>query len=409
MDSVRLNLGSGRTPIPGWTNVDIKAGGSAYPLTQYADGSVDEIRASHILEHFSHHEVALVLREWVRVLKRGGKLYVAVPDFERISRAYLDGEKLPIQQYVTGGQVDEHDYHKAVFDRELLTEAMEYVGLTDLGPWEGDNGDCSTLPISLNLVGTKEADPNCPSAKMETRDMIGKRVAAVMSMPRLAFTDNLFCAFESLVPLGIRLVRSSGVFWGQCLTEMIEDAIRDGFDYVLTVDYDTVFTGADVRRLYHLMNAHDGADAICAMQQKRSSDHVLFTIQNAEGKALTELDPEALDADLLEVHTAHFGLTLFRCAAFADIEKPWFIGKPDEDGRWGKPHIVDGRIEGGKMDDDIHFWSKFHDAGKRLYQANKVVVGHVQLVVTWPGPDLSPVHQHIYEYNRKGKPLEGVR
>ena len=81
MDSVRLNLGSGRTPIPGWTNVDIKAGGSAYPLTQYADGSVDEIRASHILEHFSHHEVALVLREWVRVLKRGGKLYIAVPDF----------------------------------------------------------------------------------------------------------------------------------------------------------------------------------------------------------------------------------------------------------------------------------------------------------------------------------------
>lgn len=605
---VKLNLGSGARPIDGYRNIDIKNGEQAFPLGQYATNSVDEVRASHLLEHYSHHEAARVLAEWVRVLKPGGKLFVAVPDFERISRAYLDGQNMPVQQYIMGGHVDEHDYHKCLWDKELLTEAMEYVGLTDIQPWPGDNGDCSTFPISLNLVGTKadtkpgpfdwlaqhaqgvysqhgedgiigalldrlpqdsltktcveigasdgvfmsntrnlieqrgysaiwcekdpvaaqacydqlqaqgyadrvqvcggevnaqtivqalgdlrdpdvmsidvdgqelniwNAVPICAKAKIvivefdPTRDddliptvgdtwqhgiravekvaaalgyvvvvtmgcnaicvrhslaqfvtdpdwegpapddkrTIGKKIAAVMSMPRLAFTDNMFCAFESLVPLGIRLTRSSGVFWNQCLTEMIEDAIRDGFAYVLTVDYDTVFTTADVKALYRLMEAHPEADAICAMQVKRSSEHVLFTVQNDKGEAVTELEYSALEGDLLRVHTAHMGLTLFRCAAFPDVERPWLQSVPDETGRWSKPAIVDGKPQGGKMDADIAFWARWAKAGKTIYQANRVVIGHMQLVVTWPGPSLAPVHQLAYDYSQTGKPTEGI-
>lgn len=398
-ETIRLNLGAGTRPLDGYRNLDIKTGGKAYPLTDYATGSVDEIRASHILEHFSHHEAAAVLAEWVRVLKPGGKLYVAVPDFERISRAYLDGQKLPVQSYIMGGHVDEHDYHRCLWDRELLTEAMKYVGLTDIKAWQGNNDDCSTLPISLNLVGTKPATQ--PRA-------IGQDVAAVMSMPRLTFTDNMFCAFEALVPLGIRLTRSSGVFWNQCLTEMLEGAIADGYKYALTIDYDTVFTSGDVRELYRLAEEHPEADAICAMQQKRSSEHVLFTIENPDGTAVTELDYSALEPDLLRVQTAHMGLTLFRCASFAKVERPWLQSEPDPDGRWTKPVLVDGRMQGGKKDADIAFWARWAKAGNTLYQANRVVVGHLQLVVTWPGPDLSPVHQLAYDYTMNGKPKEGV-
>ena len=35
----------------------------------YPDGVADEIRASHVLEHFSHTITLDVLREWARVLK----------------------------------------------------------------------------------------------------------------------------------------------------------------------------------------------------------------------------------------------------------------------------------------------------------------------------------------------------
>lgn len=401
-EPIRLNLGAGRRPIDGWTNIDVHDGQLAYPLDAYADGSVDEIRASHLLEHYSHREASAVLAEWVRVLRPGGKLWVAVPDFETVGRAYLKGEKLPIQQYVMGGHVDEHDYHKCVFDEELLREAMVYVGLSDIERWDGNNDDCSTLPISLNLVGVK---PNGPAADQRA---IGRDVAAVMSMPRLAFTDNMFCAFEALAPLGIRLARSSGVFWGQCLTDMIEQAIADGFKYVLTIDYDTVFDARDVRELYRLIEARPEADAVCAIQQKRSSEHVLFTVQNAEGKAQTEIGYDEMAQPLIRVTTAHFGLTFLRCAAFAALRKPWFHSVPDQEGRWGKPAIVDGQPVGGKQDEDIAFWTNWRESGKTLYQANRVVIGHMQLMVTWPDEELRPYYQFAYDYNRAGRPKAGI-
>ena len=60
---LRLNLGAGRVRIDGWTPIDRQFGSEAYPLKDYADGSVDEIRASHLLEHFPFAEVPRVLAE----------------------------------------------------------------------------------------------------------------------------------------------------------------------------------------------------------------------------------------------------------------------------------------------------------------------------------------------------------
>jgi len=234
-------------------------------------------------------------------------------------------------------------------------------------------------------------------------------MAAVMTLPRLGFTDNLFCASESLSPLGIRLMRSCGVFWGQCLTDMIEQAIDAGFEYVLTLDYDTVFSAADVRELYRLMEQHPEADAICALQMKRSCTTPLFTVTSKSGEGITELDAAEMEQELLEVTTAHFGLTVLRCSAFADIERPWFGARPDQNGRWCGPVLVDGKLAGGKLDADIAFWARFRDAGKRLFQANRVSIGHLQLMVTWPGVDLTPVYQHVYDYNQHGKMKEGIR
>jgi len=53
MEPTRLNLGAGDKPLDGYINLDRKTGQECFPLA-YDDGSVDVIRASHILEHFPH-------------------------------------------------------------------------------------------------------------------------------------------------------------------------------------------------------------------------------------------------------------------------------------------------------------------------------------------------------------------
>ena len=153
--SVRLDLGAGKASPPGFTPLGHGHGSEIYPLSPFADNSVDEIRASHCLEHFSHRQVPHVLAEWVRVLKPGGLLSIAVPDFAKIAANYLEGAAQPTEGYVMGGQVDSDDFHRSLFDRDRLTRLMVAAGLVSIVPWVSDLKDCAALSISLNLRGRK--------------------------------------------------------------------------------------------------------------------------------------------------------------------------------------------------------------------------------------------------------------
>src|SRR5262245_49667380 len=108
---IKLNLGSGELPLDGYHNLDHKYGLEAYPLKDYADNSVEEVRASHILEHFPHAEIPAVIKEWVRVLKPGGRLKIAVPDFDMLARAYTNGlhDHLALESFIYGGQTKGDD------------------------------------------------------------------------------------------------------------------------------------------------------------------------------------------------------------------------------------------------------------------------------------------------------------
>lgn len=181
-DLLKLHLGCGTKFLPGFVHIDaldlghIDQVGPVESLPQIASGSVDLIYASHVLEHFGRHEYQDVLQEWYRVLRPGGLLRLAVPDFTAMAEEYVSGRlRNGLSDLVglcVGGQRDQLDYHKMVFDAELLTTALMAVGFSDVVPWDwrtiehSDVDDYSQayLPhmdkdagrlMSLNLEATK--------------------------------------------------------------------------------------------------------------------------------------------------------------------------------------------------------------------------------------------------------------
>ena len=153
---IKLNLGSGSNPLPDFINLDVKTGNSIYPL-EYPNNFADEIRASHVLEHFDYAESIAVLREWTRVLKRGGTLKIAVPDFSIIAQGFSNGlnDKRTLESYLFGGQTDEYDYHKSMWHGEKLCTLLHVIGYENMERWESEIKDCASYQISLNVKGTK--------------------------------------------------------------------------------------------------------------------------------------------------------------------------------------------------------------------------------------------------------------
>lgn len=173
--TIRLNLGGagegyreGR--IPGFLTVDLrKDAADVYSdvsdLSLFTDGSVSEIYASNVLEHFPHVQTVTVLREWRRVLKKGGKLWVSVPDFEQTVRIFLMHGLTDWVQYLAwGDQAHPLNYHYINFTFGTLAKACDKAGFSDIKrvnllPY--GLLDASTIidnaerkPISLNCEAT---------------------------------------------------------------------------------------------------------------------------------------------------------------------------------------------------------------------------------------------------------------
>lgn len=154
---MKLNLGSGRAHwLEGYIDVDKAFGTDVYPLTEYRDNSVEVIRASHVLEHFSRLDVPSVLKEWVRALQPGGVLKVAVPDFDWIARKHIEDPEFDCTEgFVYGGTESEFDLHKSLFTESKLQKLMADAGLVDIKRWRSEIPDCASLRVSLNLQGLK--------------------------------------------------------------------------------------------------------------------------------------------------------------------------------------------------------------------------------------------------------------
>jgi hypothetical protein len=225
------------------------------------------------------------------------------------------------------------------------------------------------------------------------------KVAALMSCPRLGFTDNFFCVAQALAPHRISPIKYTGAFWGQCLQNCMEDVI-DKHDVILTFDYDTIFTAKTVEALLTLM-MFSGVDAIAPLQTKREANTVMFALPGIKPEDKTTVENDWFEKPVQLAETAHFGCTFIRTEALKKVPKPWFIAEASER----------GDFRGGHIDEDIHFWKAFYAAGNKLGIATQVSVGHAELMITWPSrsDDGGKVQQHATDFwNRDRSPPEGA-
>lgn len=382
---LKLDLGAGPVSPAGFTPLGHAHGSEIYPL-RVADQTADVIRASHCLEHFPHREVPQVLADWVRALKPGGELLIAVPDFEKAARNYLDGVPQPTEGYVMGGQTDGDDFHKAIFDGPHLAQLMAQAGLILVDPWASDIKDCAALPISLNLKGRKPIRGR-------------PKVQAVMSTPRLGFNDMWQSALMALPQMGIGLSKVTGAFWDQCMTGALEEAISDpSVEYVLGIDYDSVFNAADVARLIETVCAYPDVDALAPVQASRHNGGLLFGIKRTPDGGTVDFPREELEQDLFPVSHAHFGLTLLNAEKLRRLPRPWMWTSHDAEGRFGDGHT----------DPDIQFWRNWEKAGNSLYLAPRVTIGHIEVMVRWPDINMQQCWQSAKDWEANRTPPENV-
>ena len=174
--SRRLHIG-GQVRTAGWEVLDANPGpcvdhiGNAADLSAFADGSFEQLYASHVLEHFDYQgQLVKTLTEWRRVLSPNGTLCVSVPDLDMLARLFLDRTLLSAQdrflvmRMIFGGHIDKYDYHLVGLNEEFLTSylhAAGFVGIrrvSDFGLFDDTSSmELKTIPISLNMIAMKAA------------------------------------------------------------------------------------------------------------------------------------------------------------------------------------------------------------------------------------------------------------
>ena len=161
----RLHLGAGENVLPGWLNADLHDYGrkdlvfidvrEPFPLP---DASFDEVFSEHMLEHLTYAEGQNCLRESLRVLRPNGRIRIATPSLERLTRLYDGGElEARYVQWAVETLDPEVDLalpgvvlnnffrswgHRFIYDPQTLRHALVSAGFVDVdeqrpGPLEG--------------------------------------------------------------------------------------------------------------------------------------------------------------------------------------------------------------------------------------------------------------------------------
>ena len=169
---MKINIG-GETKKDGWKNLNVQEKpnvdivGNINDLSQFENESIEEIYASHVVEHVDKKTIHPTLKGIFRILKKGGKFYVSVPDMDVLCHFFLSPlankeTKFHTMIMIFGGQVDNYDYHYLGWNYEFLHDFLIEAGFSEVNKVNSfglfdDTSDYKPygFPISLNVIAIK--------------------------------------------------------------------------------------------------------------------------------------------------------------------------------------------------------------------------------------------------------------
>lgn len=159
-ETVKLQIGCGPHPLPGWLNSDISYtpcrkgalyldAGKPFP---FPDHSIDFIFSEHVFEHLTYAQGRNMLQESFRVLKASGTIRIATPDFQFLANLYLHPEEPLHKSYIEwsaaggGGSCAKlpatplhiiNKFHTAwghqiIYDKDNLSALLEECGFRNI-------------------------------------------------------------------------------------------------------------------------------------------------------------------------------------------------------------------------------------------------------------------------------------
>ncbi len=237
-------------------------------------------------------------------------------------------------------------------------------------------------PLAAKPEVTHEPTKPAPVSVLTTDKQQELKVCALLSRPRWGLNVFWDCASEALSPWGIPIQSFYGVFWESCMQTGLKENLDAGMDWILTLDYDSMFTSNHIQQLIDALAQNPEIDAIAPLQVRRGRPLPLMVRE--DGKAPMTGGP-------IPATTAHFGLTLFRAESLRKMNMPWLWSQPAPDGSWGE----------GRLDADIYFWGKFRDAGNKLYVHTGCRIGHVEEMVSEYDEKHEVQHVYISEWRKR--------
>ena len=138
-EGIKLHLGCGDVFRPGYVNVDRYDSNVADVVGDimslpFATASADRIEAFHVIEHFDLIHCKYLLSEWFRVLKRGRKLVLEMPDLDKTYKEFVKSDSKTQERKLSWifGIDSPGMLHKAGFSFELARRLLSECGFEDV-------------------------------------------------------------------------------------------------------------------------------------------------------------------------------------------------------------------------------------------------------------------------------------
>ena len=169
---MKLHIG-GEEKKEGWKILNIQKKenvdfiGDISDLSQFKHNSISEIYASHVFEHVKQKDVGKTLKGIYDILQDNGKIYISVPDMDRLCKIFTHPKattkiKYHVMIMMFGGQIDKFDYHYFGWNYQFMNEFILKAGFKKIEKVKSfslfkDTSDYAPYgePISLNVIAYK--------------------------------------------------------------------------------------------------------------------------------------------------------------------------------------------------------------------------------------------------------------